>query len=222
MTLREEVKMIKQAVAQQQKKKKKVNVFKQANIQSLEQNKEVRFRQVYIPSTTSLAIAGGATYVASGQFTTGVGSATFWSFYCQAADISSSTNLSGNYDQYRINKIKLWKIPFDKVNTTALTGRTLSYELIDFDDSSVMTTVNQALEVENVKITHPYEVCCLEFIPRVAVTTGAGFSNVKPQWLDCANLTIPHYGAKGVMPIQTVTASFWFVAEVDISYRSHR
>lgn len=115
----------------------------------------------------------------------------------QCPDFSS---LSSVFDQYRLVCVEAILRPQAQASApTAPSGGEL-LSVIDYDDSSNLTTIAQATEYDNCVITSPWQVSRRCFKPRVAVAAYGGaftsFANMEAPWIDAASTAVQHYGIK--------------------------
>jgi hypothetical protein len=131
-------------------------------------------------------------------------------------------SLAALFDQYRIAMIEIWLTPqFTAGNTS-----TNYASVIDYDDSALLTTYQQALDYQNVVDTQLSVGQYRRFIPHVAVATYSGaftsFMNVTAPWIDCSSPSVLHYGLKLAAPASTVSGNVQAVARVHMSFRQVR
>lgn len=137
---------------------------------------------------------------------------------------------AGFYDQYRIEAIRFVVSPQNNaigLVTNSTTSIVPMYIVIDYDDSSNLTSVAQAESYSNCLVLHPGESCERIFKPRVAVAaytgTFTGFITAADQWIDAASTTVQHYGIKtivpGVIAAQTLLQSWDISIEYFIQFR---
>jgi hypothetical protein len=137
---------------------------------------------------------------------------------------------SGQWDQYKILAIRVTISP-DQTAIGLFTNSTTSYTplycVIDYDDSSSLSTVAQAEGYSNCLSLGAGESCERTFRPRMAVAaytgTFVGFANMADQWIDSANNAILHYGLKMIVPgataAQTLLPSWQISTEYFIAFR---
>lgn len=124
---------------------------------------------------------------------------TFNSFAFNFNAMPDFTNFTSLYDMYKINKIRFTLIP----RTTETTQATSTWDnqvssVIDYDDVTVPTTLDQLLQYPNMKMTRGTKIHSRTWVPRIRMLTDlSGAHEVKRAgWLDAANTGVPHYGIK--------------------------
>jgi len=153
-----------------------------------------------------------------GNINLGAGqSNAFASFSFSLDQVPNASEFVNLYDMYKINRVKIMAIPVSNVtlfgDLTPEVFRQTEYSnrffsVLDYNDSGVFTSVNQAREYQNCKVTMSTKIHKRYFKPRVAldVISGLGY-NPKSQWLSTANITTPHYGIKFAYEGRTNTTS---------------
>jgi hypothetical protein len=137
---------------------------------------------------------------------------------------------SGFYDQYRIEAVRFTITPQNNaigLFTNSTTSVVPLYCVIDYDDSSALTSVGQANSYTTCVVLNPGESMERVFKPRMALAaysgTFVGFANVADQWLDAASTTVQHYGVKlyipGATAAQTLLQGWDITVEGFISLR---
>jgi len=193
-------------------------------VQSLTKMPQYAFRQLCYPSATTFTVSGtGATYSATtGVWSPSTSAVSFWSLYFRFGDLpQASTTLGPLADQYKIERVLVHILPSFNVSAGPSSLINLPYFTVaDYDDSSVLTTINQAFEYQNCQVHEPYKKALIEIVPRIAVPSGTGFVNRPPDWIDMADQTVQHYGLKGAVGIQTGGCSYTIVCEYHIRLRS--
>jgi len=121
--------------------------------------------------------------------------------------LANSGVVVSGFDQYRIVACRLTIAPQNNavgMVTTSTTSLVPLYCVLDYDDSTNLTTASQAKGYNNCISLFPGESCQRTFRPRAAVSayTGAfgGFANISAPWCDFASSTIQHYGVKVFIP----------------------
>lgn len=95
-------------------------------------------------------------------------------------------NLSGIYDQFRIYAVSVKYIPLLPNDESSVTGFAPLYTVIDYDDSTALTSVNQAINYENMKVKNMYRPWKVYYrIPKVTNLAG-GTTIVGFGWFDMA------------------------------------
>lgn len=198
-------------------------------LQTLTKRPGYTFRQVCIPSATTLVTSGtGNSYTAaSGLLTCGTTNNAPWSLYFRASDLPQmNSTFAALYDQYRIDEIRVTCQPQYNdayYNGTLTSFYLMNYTAVDFDDSTALTNLTDIFQYDNVQIHEPYKPWSVTLKPRIAVPSGTGFVNIPVEWVDMADITVQHYGLKGFFQSTTSIANFYyFIVEYVISMRSVR
>lgn len=112
------------------------------------------------------------------------------------------TEFTTLFDQYKINAIKWMAVPNftgSDLNPSSTTQSIPNmWSVIDHDDAIDPANLNEMLQYPGVKMTRGQQIHSRYFKPSVlADIAGIVATNVKyQQWLNLANITIPHYGVK--------------------------
>jgi len=114
------------------------------------------------------------------------------------------------FDQYRIRMIEVEFLPGVNDNNTAASNMGLFATVIDYDDASVLTSFNQALDYTNCLVGTGYESQRRVFKPHVAEALYSGtftsYGNLESPWVDMVSSTVQHYGVKTVWTPTTTNA----------------
>jgi len=124
-----------------------------------------------------------------GQFTVGLSS------------LPNSSEFTTLFDQYRITRCEYTFQPLQTVAVNSTTASTPGiFTVVDYDDSTTLTTLAQALQYPNVRWHSGYEPFTVSFKPHIAMAAYSGaftsFANTFDQWLDVSSPAIVHYGLK--------------------------
>lgn len=145
-------------------------------------------------------------------------------------DLDNAASFTALFDQYRIECVCFKLLPMQNaigLTTNSTTTCVTPYVVIDYDDSTALTTAAQARSYESCIIVPPGRECTRMFRPRMAMSAynGAfsGFANVADQWIDAATAGVQHYGIKlfipGATAAQTTLQSWTVEREYWISFR---
>jgi hypothetical protein len=120
--------------------------------------------------------------------------------------LNQATNYTGFtdiWDVYRVDYLEFSFAPVYTANSfatflTAIVPRI--FTVIDLDDTATPTTINTLREYQSCQ-SHVYETFRIRFSPGVRTgifdgTNVVAGGSVRSPWIDCAQLTIPHYGLK--------------------------
>jgi len=168
---------------------------------------EFRTRQLVLaPNIGSGFTSGGSTqptYIAQASAATLV----FGSMAFSLQDLDQVTSLTAIFDQYRIDRVivQIKSLnPSANFNTSSAANSATPtvYWVVDRDDSTTPTTTAQLREYDNVQVAESYDNVEIDLQPSVtpAIYASGAFSGYGVTrtgvWLDCANVSIPHYGVK--------------------------
>jgi hypothetical protein len=145
-------------------------------------------------------------------------------------DLDSYAEFTGLFDQYRIECVAFRLIPMQNavgLTTNSTTVCVTPYVVVDYDDTSALTTAAQARSFESCVIVPPGTECVRQFQPRVALAgytgTFTGYANVAPPWIDAGSPGVQHFGIKlyipGAVAAQTQLQSWTVEREYWVSFR---
>jgi len=170
-------------------------------------------------------VTGPATITATP--TSGVNNTT----YFQLSNLDNSSSFENVWDQYRIDAIRMTVKPQNNaigLVTNSTTSLVPLYCVIDYDNTSNLSSAAAAREYANCIVLEPGESFTRVFQPRVAAAVYSGaftsFANMEPPWIDCASPNVQHYGVKifvpGATAAQTLLQSWDVTYEYYISFKS--
>lgn len=177
-------------------------------------------KQTYLPSAAALVVDGtNMTYSAPNGTLLGpnAGAPGLGTFTLRfvASDLPNYTEWATVYDAYRINKVIVKMVPLisniqvTPIDTAINTAQQFMSTVIDYDDSSQLSSYNACLEYATFKETPCYRTHKRVLTPAIAMeafkTSGTtiGYVQKRKQWVDMANGDVEHYGIKGVIPNNT-------------------
>jgi hypothetical protein len=188
-------------------------------------------------------LVGGSSFdthtgVSAGNFmavpvTAGVG----FAFSFALADLVQSSSFTAIYDQYRIDAVSIHCIPLwnmvDGHNATNPNNNDpICFIVLDYDDSTALSSEAQALEYDNVQAMMPYAGAVIKVKPKITPATYASGAfdgyivEDEGEWLDAASTTIQHYGVKGWLnPLTTASTTNlgWYIyAQYEVSFANVR
>lgn len=132
-------------------------------------------------------------------FATGANTYAAYSF--KLNDLPDYTEFTQLYDSYKFSGVTMHYYPQQTQDDASSAANTtgLMHSVIDYDDATAPTTINELMEYQNHKITPFNHQLRRFFKPKAAsavyTTSFVGFENASG-WLDCANPDIAHYGFK--------------------------
>jgi len=180
------------------------------------------FKQTFHPSAANVTTDVNCHYSFSGSGPVGSGTlygpastdtvpAGYFSIKFTLADLPQVSSFTALFDTYKINKVVVKLIPFGYPTGYINTASNLSAQpqwlstVIDYDDSTVLTSEGSLLEYETFKQTRPGAEHVRVLVPAISVeaykTSGTtiGYSQKRKQWLDAAYTDVEHYGIKGLI-----------------------
>lgn len=134
---------------------------------------------------------------------------TFGNYYASLNQVPTVSDFTGLYDQFRINAVKFTLIPRGNSSDITPTGTSAAqsvgvFSVIDYDDDTNLTSISQAMQYQNCKMTRSHQVHSRYFKPRIesTVTTNTGTAaalNTRG-WLDvAAGADVKHFGIKFIL-----------------------
>lgn len=120
-------------------------------------------------------------------------------FFSSLPNVTDFTNL---YDMYMIKKIVVKLIPriteatLNSGATTSNTNLPQVHSVIDYDDVTVPTSVNDLVQYQNHKMTRGHQIHTRTFVPKVEMTSNGANAPQAYRWLDCDAAVVPHRGIK--------------------------
>jgi len=131
--------------------------------------------------------------------TSSAGGATFFAKSFVFSDLPQVTSFTALFDQYKIDSIEVWITP---TSTTNLNQTVVLYDaVVDYDDDTTPTTINQLLNYTNCVQQTATSGVYFRFVPHVAVAAFGGgvftsFKNERASWIDSGSPAVRHYGIK--------------------------
>lgn len=125
-----------------------------------------------------------------------------YAFEQKLSQLTNSSEFTNLFDQYMIKKIVVKLIPKITQHNLATTTTGNSdlpqvHSVIDYDDATTPTSLNQLVEYQSYKMTRGNQVHTRTFVPRVELSAGGADSAPKPyQWIDCDSSSVNHRGMK--------------------------
>lgn len=139
------------------------------------------------------------TVTTQAYFNTVIATPSFAALSFTLGDLPQYTTLTSLFDQYRFEEVEFWLAPQVSSAPSGTSGQL--FTVVDYDDATALTTVNQANEYTTC-VTGPLKNGHYRrIVPRMAVAAFAigvftSFTNVGPQWIDAASPSVQHYGIK--------------------------
>lgn len=147
----------------------------------------------------------------SGWTTSSTTADIYGTYFASLNQIAGVSDFSGLYDQFKIVGLKWQLIPRGNASDISPTGGTSAaqsvgvFSVIDYDDSAPLTSLTQACQYQNMKMTRSHQVHSRYFKPRITPTIENGVGGTASAlttrgWLDVSTgANVPHYGIKYVL-----------------------
>lgn len=142
----------------------------------------------------------------SGVYANSTTADTFYSIPFSLNALPNYTEFTALYDQYRINGVKVTIIPRGnsaEIGASATTGQAVGvFSVIDYDDGSLLTSIQQACQYPNMKMTRSNQMHMRYLKPRcelagtITSTPTTGAIMATRGWIDADAAGVPHYGLK--------------------------
>lgn len=132
----------------------------------------------------------------------------FGGFVYSLQNLPSYTDFTTLFDQYRIDKIRVTFYPRQNVTNGTFPSPTNDtvqscqvFSVVDYDDGTAPTALDQLLQYQNLKTTRGLQVHSRTFKPGVEIAqtnngTLAGSMVKKSPWLDATNALVWHNAIK--------------------------
>lgn len=148
------------------------------------------------------------------------------SYNFKLSDLPTPTDFTNLFDQYKLVAAKIKFRPrFNMATVTNITAAIFPRLLtvIDYDDSTNLTVITDALQYQTLKETRFDQDHVRLLKPRMALAAyGAGvftaFANQGNQWIDVASTTVEHYGVKFIIEAGVVGQTSLQTWAVEIEY----
>jgi len=166
------------------------------------------------------------TYALSSYPASSSSGATFTAVNFTVNSFGNLSALQALFDQYRIVMIEYWTIP--RVTQSGTSGSNLGdlVTVIDYDDSTVLTSFQSALDYQNSIMSNGADGHYRRFKPHAAVAAYSGaftsYANVESPWIDAASPAVQHYGIKTAWTITDATYYQDAFARVHTEWRNVR
>lgn len=152
---------------------------------------------------------------------------TFSAYSFSISGLDDSTVLASVFDQYRIRMIEVTAYPgasASLVQTNNSSG--VTHIVIDYDDTTALTTVAQALDYQNCMVVPTGNSWKRTFVPHVAIAAYSGaftsFANDVAPWIDFSSPNVQHYGLKIANTVSSVSASYNLIVRLFIQCKNSR
>jgi len=148
------------------------------------------------------------------------GLALAWSL----ADLPQAANLVALFDQFRFTKVVCRITSSHNTNTTGFGS--LLYVAVDYDNSTLVTSVSQIQSYQSCQTLHGSDAgngdsMVIEILPCIPIPSITGNMVSPMEWEDCAVTTNTHYGIKGWYATAAATDPVWDVdAQIHVEFRN--
>lgn len=141
--------------------------------------------------------------------------------------IGQNVDLGDIFDQYRITTIEWWTVPHQEASSASGTNHGIIATVIDYDDSSLLTTLAQFGDYTNCIQSSGVQGHYRSFHPHVADTVfngavASGYGNVISPWIDVASPLVPHYGIKALWTVTDAAYAADTFCRITVQLRSIR
>ncbi len=142
------------------------------------------------------------------------------------------TDFTTLFDLYKITSVdvQFFMSPISNhvVQTSTAGANTcipMLYTVLDYDDSTPLASIDEALECETCLVHRADEIPVRHVAPRMAVAAYSGaftsYTNLGQQWIDCNSPGVIHYGLKYIFRCANYLAGGTDIGEVQIISRVH-
>jgi len=178
----------------------------------------------YVPDNQTFKFS--QNYEISAALTSSNVAPQFAAFNFQIASLDQVSQLTSVFDQFMIACIEFWLIPRQVDVAAASVNNGLLTSVIDYDDSTALTTIGQALDYDNAITTSGVNGHYRVFMPHVALAAYQGaftaYGNVRSPWCDAASTGTQHYGVKLAITQTTNAIVFDAVVRLHTQWRNVR
>jgi len=148
---------------------------------------------------------------------------TFGSVVIALNQLTKQTSYAAVFDAYRFKQVTVRFVPL----TPPSAGNSPLLTVVDYDDSTALTTTSQLRAYDNLYEVPFGSYCERTFAPKYAVGTysGAVFTSFSQNdgWCDIASNTIQWYGLKYGIDTTTLAQTAWSIeVDVIVQFRSIR
>lgn len=151
---------------------------------------------------------------------------TYGAIYTTLQNFDQFTDFAPVFDQYRIVEIEITFWPRVQTVDGQIVNAGLLHSVVDYDDSTVLTSVASALDYTNCLVTPGNKMHRRTFVPHVANAAYAGaftsYANLSGQWLDAASSTVQHYGVKTAWTPTSIVLTMDVTLRARIQFRNVR
>jgi hypothetical protein len=166
-------------------------------------------------------------YDASSSIFSSVTLNTYTAAFFQLSFLDQSSSLMTVFDQYRISLIEVTFLPRSNVNTSATGFYGNFYTVVDYDDSTALTTLAAASDYTNCIMTEGYKEHQHTFVPHVGIAASGGgvftsYANEQAPWIDCSSNTVSHFGVKTAWSVTSAVCTYDVRQRVFLEFRNVR
>ena len=156
----------------------------------------------------------------------------FANYYGSLGQVPGVADFTGLYDQYKILAMKLTLIPRGNQSDIGTASGTVAqsvgvFSVIDYDDNTNLTSISQACQYQNMKMTRSHQLHTRYFKPRILTSVQSNVSNLNSVntrgWLDINDTQVNHYGIKYALQISPNSSqSFDLKVDYYLAFKSVR
>jgi len=146
----------------------------------------------------------------------GVVTETNYSF--ALSDLPQSATFAALFDQYKIDYVVIHFLPRGNMNQNSATNNAQMgtyLTAIDLDDTANISTEDALRQFQTCKEMSMLKATSVGLKPHVAIAAYSGavftsFANKGNQWIDSANLGVPHYGVRTMVSATANNVDVYF------------
>jgi len=165
--------------------------------------------------------------LAPGTFTAATSTPVFYAYNLTLQNIPNYTGFAGVFDQYRIMGWEFIIEPEQSSVTSSTQNAGYLHSVIDYDDSTVLSSLGAAEEYDNCITTRGIDRHRRCFKPRIAMAAyGGSFTqfanNSGDEWIDVASTGVQYYGIKIACAQVSATLTFNTMQRAWLQFRCTR
>jgi hypothetical protein len=126
--------------------------------------------------------------------------ASFFTKGWTTADIVQFSSFAAVFDQYKIDRIEAWLMPYGTGTVAGYNSLGKMYTVVDYDDTNLPSSIAALQQYENCTTSRFTDGHYINFQPHIASAAYGGaftqFLNEPSRWIDCASTGTFHYGMK--------------------------
>lgn len=156
----------------------------------------------------------------------------FANYYGSLSQVPNISDFTGLYDQYKILAMKVTLIPRGNQSDIGTASASVAqsvgvFSVIDYDDNTNLTSISQACQYQNMKMTRSHQVHTRYFKPRIMTSVLSNVSTANSVntrgWIDINDTQVNHYGIKYALQISPNSSqSFDLKVDYYLAFKSVR